>query len=104
MGSQYPGKRRSDEHLEAILFETATWTVNGRNGHVLCVVSTLRQALERAANFAASGAVVVAICRMPGGDVVIFEAQAERVRNLCADRETPPPIRKIRVTGRSVET
>ena len=102
MSSQYPGNRWSDEQLEAILFETAIWTVNGRNGHVLCTVSSLRQALEKAANLAASGASVVALCRRPGDNIVVFEAQAERLRKLRADRETPPPIRKIHVAGRSV--
>ncbi len=89
MGSQYPGNRRSDEQLETILFETANWTVNGRNGRVLCTVTSLRQALERAANLAASGVAVVALCRMPADDIIVFEAQAERLRKRCAAFEAP---------------
>ena len=87
MGSQYPGNRRSDEQLEAILFEAANWTVNGRNGQVLCTTPSLQHALGRAADFAASGAVVVAICRAPAENIVIFEGQAQRLRKLCVDRE-----------------
>jgi len=88
MDSQYPGNYRSDEQLEAILFETAAWTVNGRNGQVLCTVSSLRQALDKAADFAASGAGAVAFCRMTG-DILLFEAQAERLRKRCAGLEVP---------------
>jgi len=89
MGSQYPGNRRSDEQLDAILFETAVWTVNGRNGQVLCTAPSLRRALDRAAEFATSGAVVVAICRTSDDNILIFEAQAERLRKFCAGRELP---------------
>jgi hypothetical protein len=89
MGSQYPGNRKSDEQLEAILFETAVWTVNGRNGWVMCTAPSLRRALDRAADFAASGAVIVAICRTPGDNIIVFETQAKRLRNLCAGREVP---------------
>ena len=92
MGTQFPGSRRTDEQLEAILFETATWTVNGRNGQTLCTAPSLRRALERAADFAASGAVVVAVCRMPGDNVIVFEAQADRLRQLVAEREVAPLV------------
>jgi hypothetical protein len=90
MGSQYPGSRRSDDQLDAILFETATWTVNGRNGQVLCTAPSLRQALNRAAGYATSGAVVIAICRLPADNVIVFAAQAERMRKVLAGREVPP--------------
>jgi hypothetical protein len=89
MRSQYSGNRGSDEQLEAILFETAVWTINGRNGQVLCTAPSLRRALDRAADFAASGAVVAAICRMPGDNIIVFEGQAERLRNLCVGRDVP---------------
>ena len=89
MGSQYPGNRRTDEQLDAILHETALWTINGRNGQSLGTALCLRQALDKAADFAASGAVVVAVCRTPGDTIIIFEAQADRLRKLCAGREVP---------------
>ena len=88
MGSQFSGNRRSDAQLEVILFETATWTINGRNGQILCTTLNLRRALDRAADFAASGA-VAAICRKTGDDIIVFEAQAERLRKLCAGHEIP---------------
>ena len=89
MGSQYPGNRRSDDQLEAILFETAEWTVVGRNGNTLCTAPSLRRALDRAADFAVSGAIVLAICRT-GESIIVFEAQAERLRKLCAGLELAP--------------
>ena len=87
MGSQYSRNRRSDEQLEAILFETATWTINGRNGQVLRTVSSLRQALDKAADFAASDSIVGAICRTQGDSILVFAGQAERLRKLCVGRE-----------------
>ena len=57
--------RRSDEQLEAILCETGHWAVNGRQGQVLCYAASLRQAIDRSEKFSASGAVVIAICRLP---------------------------------------
>jgi hypothetical protein len=87
MGSQYPGNHWSDEQLDAILSEPATWTVNGRNGQVFCTVSSLRQAMDRAASLVALGSVVTALCRMPGNNIIVFEAQTARLRKLCAGRE-----------------
>ena len=90
MGSQFSGNRWTDEQLEAILFETAVWTINGGNGQVLCTAPSLRRALDRAADFAASGAVVVAICRTPAQNIIVFEGQAARLRNLCASPAVAP--------------
>jgi hypothetical protein len=90
MGSQYPASYRTDEELQVILFETAIWTVNGRNGQVLCRAPSLRRALDRAAGFAASGAVVVALCRLTGDNIIVFEAQAERLKKYCAGWEASP--------------
>ena len=90
MGSQYPTRYRTDEELQIILFDTATWTVNGRNGQVLCAAPSLRRALDRAAGFAASGAIVVALCRLPGDNIIVFDAQAERLRKHCTEWEVSP--------------
>jgi hypothetical protein len=87
IGSQYPGNHRSDEQLDAILSEPAPWTINGRNGQVLCTAASLRQALDRAASFVAFGTVVTTLCRMPGANIIVFETQAVRLRKLCAGRE-----------------
>ena len=89
MGSQYPESYRSDEQLDAMLFERAAWTINGRIGQILCTVSNLRQALDRAAELAASGPGAVAFCRMPAGNITVYDAQTVRLRKLCAGRETP---------------
>jgi hypothetical protein len=86
MGSLYSGNNWSDEQLDAIMFEPATWTVNGLNGQALGTVPNLRRALDRAASLAASGVVITALRRIQG---VVFEAQTVRLRKLCAGRETP---------------
>ena len=55
MGGQSPGNRRTDDQLEAILFETAAWTVNGRNGQPLCTApgrTVLRGGCARRASLA----------------------------------------------------
>jgi hypothetical protein len=90
MSSQYPGNRQTEEQLDAILFETTTWTINERNGQVLRTESSPRRALDRAADFAASGAAVVGICRTPDENIIVFEGQAERLRKLRAAREITP--------------
>ena len=82
--------RRSDEQLEAILCETGHWAVNGRQGQVLCYAASLRQAIERSEKFSASGAVVIAICRLPSDNIVIFSEQVIRLRRSVNVRELIP--------------
>jgi len=72
--------RRSDEQLEAILCETGHWAVNGRQGQVLGYAASLLQAIDRSAKFSSSGAVVIAICRLPSDNIVIFSEQIDRLR------------------------
>jgi hypothetical protein len=81
--------RWTDEQLEAILSETSNWSVNGRQGQVLCQAASLRRATERAAEFATSGAVVTAICHMPSNDIIVFSEQIARLRKIIAVRELP---------------
>jgi hypothetical protein len=81
---------RADEQLEAILCETGNWVVNGQQGRPLCFAASLRRALDRSAVFAASGAVVVAICRLPSDNIIVFPGQIERLRNIIAAREFGP--------------
>jgi hypothetical protein len=89
MGDGLPGNYRSDEQLDTILFETAIWTINGHNGQVLGIAPSLRQALDRAASFTASGAAVLALCRMPDDNIIVFPPQTRRLQKLCAGRGTP---------------
>jgi hypothetical protein len=89
MGGGRSGNYRSDEQLDTILFETATWTINGLNSQILGTAPSLRQALDIAASFTASGVVVVALCRKPADNVIVFPPQTKRLRKLCAGRETP---------------
>jgi hypothetical protein len=76
--------RRTDEQLTAILNETADSVVCGHSGQALCRAIGLQQALDRAEAFAASGAIVVALCRRPGDDIIVFLGQATRIREALA--------------------
>jgi 2-methylisocitrate lyase-like PEP mutase family enzyme len=79
--------RRTDEQLEAILDETAHWVVNGRQGQALCATGSLHQALDRANQYASSGAVVTAVCRLPGDNIIVFAEQMKRLRRTIIVRD-----------------
>ena len=82
--------RRSDEQLETILCETSHWAVNGRQGQVLCYAASLRQAIDRSVKFSASGAPVIAICRLPSDNIVVFPEQVLRLRKFISERDLVP--------------
>src|SRR5476651_574072 len=90
--------RRSDEQLEVILHETSHWVVNGQQGHPLCSAANLQQAVNRSAAYAASGAVVVAICRLPSDNTIVFPAQIQRLRGIIVRRELASVERSYFVT------
>ena len=73
--------RRTDDQLEAIRFETGSWVVNGARGETLCSAASLERSLERASDYAASGARVVAISRISADPIVVFPGQIERLRH-----------------------
>ena len=75
--------RRSDEELAFILHETASWTVKGRLGEVICEVASLQCAVDRAVEFGAIGQPVVAIVRTKHSDIVAFSAQIQRLAIEC---------------------
>jgi hypothetical protein len=81
---------RTDDQLDCILCEVGNWVVSGRAGQVLCHAPSLRQAIDRASEYAASGAVVIALCRLPSDNIVVFADQMSRLRKIIAGRETPP--------------
>jgi 2-methylisocitrate lyase-like PEP mutase family enzyme len=72
--------RRTDEQLGSLLYEADHWTVNGRQGQVLCSAASLHRAIDRAQQYAESGAVVTAICRQPSDNVIVFAEQMARLR------------------------
>lgn len=82
--------RRTDEQLEAILSETGHWVVYGKRGEVLFTAPTLRRALDKSAQLSASCAVVIAICRLPSDNIIIFPEQIERMRKIIAGRSPAP--------------
>jgi hypothetical protein len=90
MNTFLSSSHRTDEQLYLGLRETGDWTVNGRGGRVLCVAPSLRLAIDRARDYAASGAIVVALCRLPLDNVIIFAEQLTRLRTLLEERESDP--------------
>jgi hypothetical protein len=72
--------RVTDEQLEALLREPAYWAVRGQQGHTLGVSRTLEAAVERAAVYSASGAVVRDLARLPFADVIVLSDQIKRLR------------------------
>lgn len=83
---------RSDEQLEAILSETGHWVVNGQQGQALCFAASLRRAIERSVELAASGAVVTRICRLPSDNIIVLPVQIARLRQMIAVREVIPDV------------
>jgi hypothetical protein len=62
-----------------MLDEQGTWVIHGHNQQVFGVGSTLRRALERATRCAQSGAVVVAVGRVPPARIFVFHDQIVRL-------------------------
>jgi len=77
---------RSDEQLEAILYETADWVVNGRQGQLLCLAPSLRQAMIYAASLSTS-ALVSAVSQRAPIRIYVFPAQLERLEARIAASE-----------------
>jgi len=82
--------RRTDEQLEVILAETGHWVVYGKRGRVLFTAPTLRRALDKSVQLSASGAVVIAICRLPSDNIIVFPEQIERMQKIIAGRDPGP--------------
>jgi PAS domain S-box-containing protein len=74
--------RWSDEALESIFWDTGDWVVKGRQGQVLCGAASLQRAVDRAHEFAQSGATVIAICRLPRDNIIVFPEQSDRLRRV----------------------
>lgn len=81
---------RSDEQLLLVLHETGRWAVKGQSGQVLGFAISLGHALERAAAFGGSGAPIIAICRLPFDNIVVFPEQLSRLEKIVAGRELAP--------------
>jgi hypothetical protein len=80
---------RTDEQLQSILHETADWVIHGRAGFALGHAANLREALDRFAKFARSGATMAAVTRLPSDSIVIFPEQIDRLRRIVAGLEVP---------------
>ena len=75
---------RTDDYVVAILFEVADWVVIGRHGNVLCQAASLRLAIDRGADHAAYGAVVISLGRLPPNNIIVFSGQIARLRQIIA--------------------
>jgi hypothetical protein len=80
---------RTDQQLEAILYDTCQWAIEGHDGRPLGFAASLRRVLDRESDFAASGAVITALTRRPVDYIVILPDQIARLRKIIAGRETP---------------
>lgn len=89
MAGAFPNSR-TDEELETMLADTSDWVVYGRQGTVLCQAASLHHGLRRSAEYANSGAIVIALCRLPSDNIVVFPEQIARLRELIARREEMP--------------
>ena len=78
---------RSDEQLASILDEPGTWVIHGHNYQVFGVGNTLRRALDRATKYAHSGAVVVAVARVPPNRIFVFHDQIIRLLQQVREQE-----------------
>jgi hypothetical protein len=79
----------SEHQLLSIIDEYRTWVVYGRQGRILNIAMSLREALERSAGFARSRVVVEKLARQPSDTVVVSYEQALKVRKLLAGLEVP---------------
>jgi hypothetical protein len=82
--------RHTDQQLEAILYDTCQWSIEGQGGQPLGFAASLRKALDREIDFASSGAVVIALTRRPLANIFVLPDQIARLRKIVAGRETPP--------------
>jgi hypothetical protein len=85
------GRARSnnwtDDRLEAILAETGNWVVNGRRGRALCFAGSLGRALDLSVEYAAGGAEISSLSRLPSDNIVVFGDQIERLLKIKGGHE-----------------
>jgi hypothetical protein len=82
---------RTDDELRDILDEPGTWVIHGHGDRVFGVGGSLRRALDRAAGFARSGAVVVAVARVPPTRIFIFHDQIVRLIDAVRQEDLAVP-------------
>jgi hypothetical protein len=84
--------RRTDDQLMEMLDQSGVWIVHGSGDRILGAAATLRRALDRADNQTLSGAVIVAIARVPPSRVFIFQDQILRLCSLVQEEEVGLPL------------
>jgi hypothetical protein len=83
-------KLRYDEQLAALLDKAGSWTVNGARDTVFCEATSLRGAIERAAELAARGREIVAVVHRPRPEIVVFAGQLQRLTNNISKTVSSP--------------
>jgi hypothetical protein len=85
--SQTTETYRTNDQLEALLYETGNWAVYGQQGRVLCLAASLHRAIQRTALYAFSGAVVTAVCRLPPNGITVMPTQLAMLRDFARATE-----------------
>jgi hypothetical protein len=83
---------RTDDQLAAIRDVPGDWLVTGRQGKGLCHAASFRLAIDRGADYAASGAVVVALCRLPSDRCRTVAPSHSGPKGLCGNRGACRPV------------
>jgi hypothetical protein len=91
--------RQSDQQLQAILHETANWTVYGVHGVVLCEVASLKLAMQKTAELTARGREVVALMRRRPPEIVVLSGQVTQLANRLSEQRD---VRGIQAGNKTV--
>ena len=75
------------QQTRVLLHDVVVRIDHGHNQQVFGVGSTLRRAIDRAVRFAQSGAVVVAVARVPPNRIFVFHDQIVRVVDRIREQE-----------------
>jgi hypothetical protein len=84
-----PPGQWSDYELLAIIDDRSTWVVYGRQGRILNIAMSLREALERSMGFAQSRVVVEKISRQPSDNIIVNYERTIKIKKLLAGLEVP---------------
>ena len=79
----------SDYELLAIIDDRSTWVVYGRQGRILNIAMSLREALEQSMGFAQSSGEVEKISRQPSDNIIVNYEQTIKIKKLLAGLEVP---------------
>jgi len=79
----------SDYDLLTVIDDRSTWIVYGRQGRILSIAMSLREALEQSMGFAQSRVLVERISRQPSDNIVVNYERTIKIKKLLAGLEVP---------------